>query len=580
MRLQLFLLFTLIIALSVSTSWALAVRTTDTQFEVLISDNNQRQAEYYAPLLIAEYEKLGSWEAVQEEFDVQGELQRDTGRLSMMDSGVALAPYLDQWLGIVEVAAGDFAFNFDIYTLPENAFENNGIDISVHGRGNRIRGERGPRLMNIHPPDMLEGIVEQFEHEFFLGDFLPNISGMPPIVERAIPFENATIVIEPSFASWLVASARVIDQRVIVIDETGTVAVDSETALLGQKVDTSFTEGGAILESNGEHLGTFLITSQDGVYSVEQTSFLESVRQGLLYGGIISAGLAAILALLTAHQLTRPIRLLTAATSRIQAGEWGYQVESQGRHEIGQLGRAFNQMSRHLDEQRRLRVRLVDDLAHELNTPLSLMRLELQGMVDGFQTPEEAAEHINHELDEVSELVSDLIFLASRDTAPPPHMAWLNLNTLVANTVRRFEASTNGQVSLIADLADDLPLLYADADLVQRAISNLIANALRHTPQGNITIRTKQHDNSLEVGIQDTGQGIPTEHLPHIFERFYRADDSRSRKSGGSGLGLAIVKQIMDQHQGTVRVESVPGEGSTFRLCWPKNSVQPAPNIQ
>ncbi|HLA42080.1 MAG TPA: ATP-binding protein, partial [Aggregatilineales bacterium] len=113
------------------------------------------------------------------------------------------------------------------------------------------------------------------------------------------------------------------------------------------------------------------------------------------------------------------------------------------------------------------------------------------------------------------------------------------------------------------------PPIYGDAYLVQRAISNLIANAIRYTPPGGvIDVSTCANQDWVEVHVTDSGEGIAPEHLPHIFERFYRADDSRTRQSGGRGLGLAIVRQIMDQHGGDVRVQSNPGSGSTFTLYW------------
>jgi two-component system heavy metal sensor histidine kinase CusS len=115
----------------------------------------------------------------------------------------------------------------------------------------------------------------------------------------------------------------------------------------------------------------------------------------------------------------------------------------------------------------------------------------------------------------------------------------------------------------------ELPQVYGDPYLVQRAVSNLISNAIRYTPKGgDIRVMTRHTDSHVEVMVSDSGEGIASEHLPHIFERFYRADDSRARHSGGRGLGLAIVKQIMDQHSGDVRVESEPGKGCTFTLAW------------
>jgi signal transduction histidine kinase len=366
------------------------------------------------------------------------------------------------------------------------------------------------------------------------------------------------------------------NQRTLVIDDDNMVVVDTGGDLLGKRASDSLPGGGVELYTIDGQVGSLLITSSDGVYTGEQSSFLHQVRRGFLLSGLASAAIALIIATGLAHQITRPIRSLTNATTHIQAGDWGYQVDFRARNEFGRLADAFNQMSSHLAEQRRLRARLVDDLAHELNTPLSLMRLELEGMADGLQTPAQAAKHLNQELSEVSDLVSDLIFLATADTAPEVQMDWLDINALTANAVRRFEGKASQSQRLSFEPSPELPQVYGDPYLVQRAVSNLISNAIRYTPKGgDIRVMTRHTDSHVEVMVSDSGEGIASEHLPHIFERFYRADESRARHSGGRGLGLAIVKQIMDQHSGDVRVESVPGKGSTFTLMWssaPKTS--------
>jgi signal transduction histidine kinase len=200
------------------------------------------------------------------------------------------------------------------------------------------------------------------------------------------------------------------------------------------------------------------------------------------------------------------------------------------------------------------------------------MRLEIQGMADGLQTPTEAAHHLTQELGEVSDLVADLIFLASADTAPQLQMDWLDINNLVGSAVKRFEGAATQQKNLNLRFIPqvDLPGICGDVYHLQRAVSNLLSNAIRHTPSnGNITVHTQRIDGKIEITVEDTGEGIPAEHLAHVFERFYRVDSSRNRQSGGRGLGLAIVKQVAEQHGGEVRVNSIPGQGSNFVLRLP-----------
>ena len=587
MRLQLLLIFLVIIAIAVGTSWFLAVRTTDTQFALLVSENNERQAEYVAPLLVSEYQKLGSWDRIQTELVQQVRQQRPPSAIEESEMSInvnealgTISIQLEQPNGVQQ------AWNYNVVEIVPPPFSFNAAPPIAYTDNNQppqpVDLDDIPIAEQQIDWDTLDNIFGPRISEYYSGNYAPDIPNFPPIEERMYAVDpqlqaelfqnnvqNSAIVIEQSGTSLMANELVSNDQRAIVVDTDGNVVIDSESALLGERVDNLFRENGVELRRGESSIGTFIITSVDGVYTVEQSFFLQKVREGLLIGGGASMGIALLLAIGIAYRITRPIRSLTAATEHIQAGQWGYQVDVRTRNEIGQLGDAFNQMSRHLDEQRRLRSRLVDDLSHELNTPLSLMRLELQGMVDGLQTPTEAAEHLSQELHEVSELVADLIFLANQDAARSPKMEWVEINDLVSSAVRRFDGSASGDLELRFMPCNTEPLIYADGDLVQRAISNLISNAIRYTgPNGEITLTVKTVGESVEVVVTDTGEGIPSEHLPHIFERFYRVDSSRTRQSGGRGLGLAIVKQIMEQHQGKIRVESQPDLGSTFTLVW------------
>lgn len=543
MRFQLLLVFTLIIVIVVGISWLLAVQTTGNQFAVLISENNQRQAGLMMPLLMRSYQKLGSWEAVQQVLEEQVQFEQ-------------------AWFRSFE---------------PPTVVRPDVIEDSIWKFNQELWQDLGEQLAaEPFRPGPGEESSWAFRNESVLPDHIViDVPLLPGLFEqvRVVPDQinpESRIIIEPNTISLMSLDLRTGRQRALVIDPAGTVVFDSERTLLGERVETSFIRSGIPLyDQDRQPIGTFMVTSREGVYTVEQTYFLQQVRRGLLTGGLLSGGVAFFLAFILAHRFTSPIRSLTSAAQYIQSGEWGYQVKARGRHEIARLAQAFNQMSQHLADQRSLRSRLVDDLAHELNTPLSLMRLEIQGMRDGLQTPEDTADHLAQEVDEVAELVADLIFLASRDMRRTPQMDWIDLNMLIANTMRRFEHIAGGRVQLEFQPAVNFPALYADADLVQRAITNLVSNAVRYTPDGGkVTLLTRTRGKNLEVMVQDTGYGISPEHLPHIFDRFYRVDESRSRTSGGRGLGLSIVKQIMDEHKGSVTVESLPGKGSQFTLSW------------
>ena len=544
MRTQLMLGFVVVIALLVGMSLFLAVRTTDAEFSVLISDANRRQARVVAPSVLEEYSLSEDWAEVQNTLIEQISLQEQF--IAELTREPRSGPPDDRRGGrpggVIGVRIeGDEPLRLD-FSLGLN-FSETSIEVIEEQFAQGFDRDNGPFM-------------------FFASESDPRLFG-----PRGEP--THTIFLDSPGIEWVASTLILANQRTLVLDNDSVVVVDTGGDLLGKRLDASLRDSGVGLYTGEEQVGSLILTSSDGIYNVEQNSFLRQVRRGFIVSGLISAGIALIIASGLAYQITRPIRSLTNATARLRAGEWGYQVDFRARNEFGKLADAFNEMSSHLAEQRRLRARLVDDLAHELNTPLSLMRLELEGMADGLQTPAQAADHLNQELREVSDLVSDLIFLASADTAPEAQMDWLDINELAANAVRRFEGKASQSQRLSFEPAADLPEIYGDPYLVQRAVSNLISNALRYTPAGgNIRVVTRKTEKHVEVAVTDSGQGIAAEHLPHIFERFYRADASRDRHSGGRGLGLAIVKQIMEQHSGDVRVESQPGQGSTFTLAW------------
>lgn len=584
MRWQLFLAFGIIIAMVLGSSWWLALRTTTHEFALLVSDDNQQQARLIAPTLLEEYNQSGDWGTVQatleEQIAQQNRLnvqlapmwgQNQGGRRGVVSFSMgAVQPYPANEIGMAysqgckpdscsQPKQDSYAVDFTFHWPQEFMFEGFNLADFI-SLGSLSQTEP----VNVPPVEVLP--ADSSRDRFFVVD-----GGTRP--RRDYP---QAIFTEAPSIPWTVGNFLLADQRALVIDSDGMVVIDTAKQFLGKEVEANDLEAGVPLYTDAGQIGTLLVAPRNGVYTLQQNTFLEEVRQGFLISAGLSAALALLLAFWIADRATRPIRSLTQASERLQQGEWGYQVDFTAQNEIGRLAYAFNQMSRHLAEQRDLRARLVDDLSHELNTPLSLMQLELQGMSDGLQSPSEAAAHLTQELGEVSELVADLVFLANRDAAPPPVMQPLNLNELVSSTVKRFEnsAKQNKQQTLQFIPQEGLDSILGDPYLVGRAVSNLISNAMRHTPAGGeITVVTRQTGAELEVSVQDTGEGIAAEHLPHIFERFYRTDSSRARHSGGRGLGLAIVQQIMAQHQGKVMVESQVGQGSTFRLVWEASAI-------
>jgi signal transduction histidine kinase len=214
------------------------------------------------------------------------------------------------------------------------------------------------------------------------------------------------------------------------------------------------------------------------------------------------------------------------------------------------------------------------DIAHELRTPLAVMRGNLEAMLDGVYPFD--AEHLNPVLNQVNlltRLVEDLRTLALAEAGQLPlSKRSVDLAALLQSVWTSFEAQAAAQqVTLHTEIASDLPLVDLDPDRMQQTVGILISNALRYTPpQGSITVGAKTDRASVTIEVTDTGSGIAPEDVPHVFDRFYRADKSRARESGGSGLGLAIAKSIVEAHGGSIEAVSQPGQGTQLIIRLPR----------
>ncbi len=289
-----------------------------------------------------------------------------------------------------------------------------------------------------------------------------------------------------------------------------------------------------------------------------------ATRITLVALGILA--LAGFASWLTANRLVRPIRALTAATKRTAEGDRTARVDG-GSGEIGELARSFNAMSEKLAETERQRQALISDVAHELRTPLGTITGWLEATQDGLAEPDP---HLVGMLLEESlllqRLVDDLHDLAQADAGTLRlHPEPIALDDVVDQVVN---AQQNRSVLLRAETTP----VHATADPVRlrQALGNLVANAVRYTPAGGeVVVRLFREGPDAVIEVTDTGTGIAAEDLPHVFDRFWRADKSRSRSTGGSGLGLAITRHLVEAHGGTVSVTSVLREGSTFRISLP-----------
>ncbi|MFQ6102229.1 MAG: sensor histidine kinase [Anaerolineae bacterium] len=366
---------------------------------------------------------------------------------------------------------------------------------------------------------------------------------------------------------------QITGERVVLADGQGRIVADSEGELIGQPVGQDWGAPAALVAYDNVPVGALYVGVPDSPGLVGNNGFLASVNRTLLLVAVV-AGLGAVLLILgLARRILAPVEALTEAVRRMKAGDLSQRVEITSSDEIGDLARAFNSMADGLARLEELRRQVVTDVAHELRTPLTNIRGYLEALRDGVVKPEERViDSLHEEAMLLNHLVDDLQDLSLAEAGQlrleiqPVALADV-VNRAVEALRPRVEAE---RVALQVDLPEDFPLVDVDPRRIGQVLRNLLENGLTHTPPGGeITVAACTGEGVVEISVQDTGAGIGAEDLPYVFERFYRADKSRSRATGGAGLGLAIAKQLVEAHGGRIWVESVEGEGSVFNFTLP-----------
>jgi len=361
--------------------------------------------------------------------------------------------------------------------------------------------------------------------------------------------------------------AQLAGDRIVLADSHGTVVADSDGQLVGQQAGK--LRGEPLFTRQGELVGTVYL-NPPGLDPMSENAFLSSVNRSLL----IAAGTAITMALGLTWMLSRrilgPVVALTGAVRAMERGDLSQRVAIEERDEVGELARAFNAMADSLTRNEQLRKNMVTDVAHELRTPLSNIKGYLEAMKDGVLAPDtQALESVHEEATRLSSLVDDLQELSLAEAGQLRlDVSATDLSEVVDRALRGAKAQAMGKgIELAADLPAEMPLVEIDPARIGQVLHNLLSNALVHTSEGGVvTVKAEPRGREVEVSVSDTGSGIPAEHLPHIFERFYRVDPSRARSTGGSGIGLAIVKQLVQAQGGRIWVESELGHGSSFRF--------------
>jgi len=293
-------------------------------------------------------------------------------------------------------------------------------------------------------------------------------------------------------------------------------------------------------------------------------AFLTAVHRYLLWASLVALGLAFLLSYLLTRRVLKPLVQMSEASRQIAAGNFSARVEAVRGDEIGELGQAFNRMSDSLEKLEQLRKSMVSDVAHELRTPLTNLRGYLEGLSDGVIAPDkETFEMLQQENLRLVSLVEDLGQLARADAA----RAYLDrrpidLPACIGEMLNLYRMQIDAkQLQVSTRFVDEASTVVADRDKLLQAVRNLLDNCLKYTPVGGrVTITGARTTDAVRVAFVNDGPGIPAAEVPFVFERFFRAEYSRSRDAGGAGIGLAIVKQLIEAHGGRVGAESMSGE--------------------
>jgi two-component system OmpR family sensor kinase len=358
--------------------------------------------------------------------------------------------------------------------------------------------------------------------------------------------------------------------QLLVADRDGRIVSATDQTRVGSYLTPAEREEAAAIAVDGETVGWLLAEDQpDPPLDLDQAAFLERINQGLLGAAVVSVALALGLGVFLARRITRPLRELIQATQAIAAGDLEQRVAVRGRDEMAQLSRAFNQMAAELARNEELRRRMIADIAHELRTPISVIRGQLEAILDGvFPADAEHVAPIHERTILLGRLVEDLRTLALAEAGRLQlYRQEVEPGELVRQAVVGFTPLAQmDNLALEDEIAPDLPAIQADADRLAQVLTNLLSNALRHTPPGGrIIVRAEPiGGQAVRFSVADSGPGLTPDEMEHVFDRFWRADESRARDRGGAGLGLAIARQLVEAHGGRIWVESEPGQRATF----------------
>lgn len=328
---------------------------------------------------------------------------------------------------------------------------------------------------------------------------------------------------------------------------------------------------------HSDNVGTVKIGSYGPFYMSEyDLAFLDTLNRIIFLVGSFSLLCALFFGSVMARRLTNPISKVIDNAQLISKGDFSARIhEESSTLEICQLTDTINNLAKSLEKQEILKKRLTSDVAHELRTPLATLQSHMEALIDGIWEPEiERLKSCHEEIVRISKIVEILGQLAKYESENLSlSKTTFDIFGQIQNLLKHFESDFINN-KLNCKLSGTKTLIHADKDKITQVAINLISNAIKYTNEGGeIQISIDNFENTVKFTVRDTGIGISQEDLPHIFERFYRADKSRNRMTGGSGIGLTISKAIIDSHNGKIEVKSTLGEGSEFTVHIPHKEV-------
>ena len=365
-------------------------------------------------------------------------------------------------------------------------------------------------------------------------------------------------------------------QPVVLIDPEGVILAHPQSEFIGQSVNDRMVEHGyPIFDDESSMLIGYLLPVDyfNHQFWLLEENYLNNMRKSVILCVTATIVISIIIGLAFARNLTKPLNNLISSVRRIAQGSTTESVIVENDDEIGELALAFNQMSSQLARANDARVQLFADISHELRTPITAIAGTLENkLVKNEACPPEEISTLYDEMLRLSGMVTELQNISRLDAGHMPiSKTLIDFKTFFQDFLIIIEADAEARdIQVKVDLGEKLPYCYADPERLKQIVLNLVSNALRYTTNGGVVIFKAWSDkNNFIFSVSDTGIGMTEEECKHVFERFYRSDQSRARETCGTGLGMAITQGLVLAHDGTINVKSTKGVGTTFTVTLP-----------